>query len=271
MYINMDNSCLTKAEKKEIRELVYKYKDTFSLRDEIGMYPNIDIEVNVMDKFPFLIRPFHAREENKTILDKEMKRLCYLGILKEGFSAYSSKYLVQTRAQTKSSCTKLPEVHGAKKDLIPHVKSKNLVPSVHPIPPTCHLRPIHHIPYKDQRPPTNTLPPVPKPRIGQGRAGIRRKPKVVLPIPKVIQIPTLTMPTPAPRTVLSLTEPISQSQDNTIPQPQVPNAIKPLIQPTPASITKPLEPRIDPRPIPLSHEPFLRPPPMPPRCDSRKR
>ena len=31
-YINLDNSYLTKAEKKEVRELVYKYKDAFSLR-----------------------------------------------------------------------------------------------------------------------------------------------------------------------------------------------------------------------------------------------
>ena len=39
---------------------------------------------------PFFIRPYHVREEDKRILDKEMKRLCYLGMLKEGFSAYSS-------------------------------------------------------------------------------------------------------------------------------------------------------------------------------------
>ena len=32
-YINLDNSCLTKAEKKGVRELIYKYKDAFSLRD----------------------------------------------------------------------------------------------------------------------------------------------------------------------------------------------------------------------------------------------
>ena len=35
-YINLDNSCLTKAEKKEVRELIYKHKDAFSLRDGIG-------------------------------------------------------------------------------------------------------------------------------------------------------------------------------------------------------------------------------------------
>ena len=68
----------------------------------------------------------------------------------------------------------------------------------------------HHIPHTDQRPPANALPPVPKPRIGQGRDGIRRKPKVALPIPKVIQTPTLPMPMPAPGTVLPLTEPVTQ-------------------------------------------------------------
>ena len=64
--------------------MLYKYKDTFSLRDEIGTHPNIEIEIDVMDKVPFFIRPYHARED-KTILDKEMKRLCYLSILKEVF------------------------------------------------------------------------------------------------------------------------------------------------------------------------------------------
>ena len=31
-----------------------------------------------------------VKEEGRAVLDKEMRRLCYLGILKEGFSAYSS-------------------------------------------------------------------------------------------------------------------------------------------------------------------------------------
>ena len=35
-YINLDNSCLTKAKKKELRDPIYKYKDVFTLRDEIG-------------------------------------------------------------------------------------------------------------------------------------------------------------------------------------------------------------------------------------------
>ena len=72
-YVNLDNSCLTKIEKKQVRDLLYQYKDAFSLRDKIGLCPNIKIEIDVMDKSPFFIRPFHANEEDKVILDKEMK------------------------------------------------------------------------------------------------------------------------------------------------------------------------------------------------------
>ena len=100
-YIDLENSCLTEREKKQVRNLIYEYKDAFSLRDEIGTCPNIEVEIDVMDKSPFFIRPFHAREEDKTLLDKEMKRLCYLGILKEGFSAYSSPVMLVSRKMTK--------------------------------------------------------------------------------------------------------------------------------------------------------------------------
>ena len=72
-YINLDNSCLTKVEKTQVRNLLYKYKDAFSLRDEIGLCPNIEIEIDITDKSPFFIRPFHTNEEDKIILDKEMK------------------------------------------------------------------------------------------------------------------------------------------------------------------------------------------------------
>ena len=100
-YVNLDNSCLTKAEKEQVRDLLYQYKDAFSLRDEIGLCPNIEIEIDVTDKSPFFIRPFHTNEDDKVILDKEMKQLCYLGILKEGFSAYSSPVMLISRKRTK--------------------------------------------------------------------------------------------------------------------------------------------------------------------------
>ena len=100
-YINLDNACLTTIEKTQVRDLLYKYKDAFSLRDEVGLCPNIEIEIDITNKSPFFIRPFLANEEDKIILDKEMKCLCYLGILKEGFSAYSSPVMLIIRKMTK--------------------------------------------------------------------------------------------------------------------------------------------------------------------------
>ena len=86
--------------KQKLKNLIYEYKDVFSLRDEIGTCPNIKVEIDIMDKSPFFIRPFHTKEEDKAILDKEMKRLCYLIILKEGFSAYSSPVMLISRKVT---------------------------------------------------------------------------------------------------------------------------------------------------------------------------
>ena len=99
--IDLEYSCLTKEERKEVMEMLYKYREAFSLRDEIGACPNIKEEIEVTDKSPFFIRPYHVREEDKTFMDKELKRLCYMGILKEGFSAYYSPVMLISRNLTK--------------------------------------------------------------------------------------------------------------------------------------------------------------------------
>ena len=100
-YIDLKNSCLNREEKKKVMDTLFKYRGAFSLRDEIGTCPNIEVEIDVTDKSPFFIRPYHVREENKAIIDKEMKRLCYMGILKEGFLAYSSPVMLISRKLTK--------------------------------------------------------------------------------------------------------------------------------------------------------------------------
>ena len=81
-------------------DILYKYKEAFSLRDEIGTFPNVGVEIDVMDKLPLFIRPYHVKEENKNFIDKKMKQLCYLGILKEGFAAYSSPVMLISRKVT---------------------------------------------------------------------------------------------------------------------------------------------------------------------------
>ena len=92
--IDLKNSCLDKEEKVKVMDMLFKYKEAFSLRDEIGTCPNIEVDIDITDKSPFFIRPYHVREEGKAIIDKEMKKLCYLGILKEGFSSYSSPVML---------------------------------------------------------------------------------------------------------------------------------------------------------------------------------
>ena len=99
-YINLKDSCLNEKEKKQVMEMLYEYKDVFSLRDEIGTCPNIEVNIEVTDNLPFFIRPYHVKEENRAVLDKEMRRLCYLGILKEGFSAYSSPVMLISQKVT---------------------------------------------------------------------------------------------------------------------------------------------------------------------------
>ena len=99
-YVDLDKSCLSCMEKKQVMDILYKDKDAFSLRDEIGICPNIEVEIDVTDKSPFFIRPYHVKEEDKNFIDKEMKRLCYLSILKEGFSAYSSPVMLISRKVT---------------------------------------------------------------------------------------------------------------------------------------------------------------------------
>ena len=99
-YFNLNSSCLSKEEKIKVMDMLYKYKEAFSLRDEIGTCPNIEEEKDVTVKSPFFIRLYHIREEDKAFIDKEMKQLCYMGILK-GFSAYSSPVMLISRKLTK--------------------------------------------------------------------------------------------------------------------------------------------------------------------------
>ena len=82
-------------------DVLLKYREAFSLRDEIGTCPNIEMEIDNTDKSPFFIRPYHVTEEDKVFIDREMKRLCYMGILKEGFSDYSSPEMLISRKLTK--------------------------------------------------------------------------------------------------------------------------------------------------------------------------
>ena len=65
-YINLDNACLTEEEKREVMDMLYRYLEAFSLRDDIGTCPNTEAGIDVTDKSPFLL--------DHTTLGKKIKR-----------------------------------------------------------------------------------------------------------------------------------------------------------------------------------------------------
>ena len=63
--IDLDNSCLTELEKVQVRDMIYEYREAFSLSDEIGTCLNIEIDIDIMDRTPFFIRPYHMEEDKR--------------------------------------------------------------------------------------------------------------------------------------------------------------------------------------------------------------
>ena len=156
------------------------------------------------------------------------------------------KYLVQTRSQVRSSGIRLLEIHGANKGIDPHVqpgKQKSF-----PIQTVNKGMPTH---------------PIPKPRIGQGRAGLRRKIYTLQPMSLPCQPPTQAITKHVQKAVVPLPEPTDQLQSHV--QSQI--LPRPLSQHhliDPIHIPQQIGPKIQHRPIPSYHNPYARPPPKPP-------
>ena len=52
-YVDLKNSKLTASQRRELENIMIKYKKAFSLRDEIGTCPKIEVELELKDKKPF--------------------------------------------------------------------------------------------------------------------------------------------------------------------------------------------------------------------------
>ena len=98
--INLDESCLNSKQKEDFMQTIIKYREAFSLRDEIGLCPHMQVELELSDTTPFFIRPFPIAESEKALVDKEMRKGVLLGILKKGMSSYSSPIMLIPRKLT---------------------------------------------------------------------------------------------------------------------------------------------------------------------------
>ena len=90
MKLNLKDSVLDEKGKEEFLAKIAQFTDVFSLRDEIGTCPFIEVHLKLKDKTLFFVRPYPMREEQKKVIQKEMDRLEHLGIICKGLTGYSS-------------------------------------------------------------------------------------------------------------------------------------------------------------------------------------
>ena len=79
--LSLENSLLDDKGKEEFLTKTDNFHDVFSLRDEIGTCPFIELHLMLKDETPFFVQPYPMREEQKKVIQKEMDRLEHLGII----------------------------------------------------------------------------------------------------------------------------------------------------------------------------------------------
>ena len=105
--------------------------------------------------------------------------------------------------------------------------------------------------------------PIPRPRIGQGRTGLRRKVNAPLPIASPHPLTVQPITEHDLRTAVPLPEPTNQLQSHV--QSQIlPRQLSQHHPIDPAHIPQQIGPKIQHKPTPSYHDPYTRPPPKPP-------
>ena len=90
MKLNLADCALDDKGKEDFVAKAYNFHDVFSLRDEIGTCPFIEVHLKLKDETPFFVQPYPMHEEQKKVIQKEMDRLKHLGIIQKGLTGYSS-------------------------------------------------------------------------------------------------------------------------------------------------------------------------------------
>ena len=93
---------------------------------------------------------------------------------------------------------------------------------------------------------------------------MRRKVRTNQPIPLPEEMLAQPIQTPTPKEAPSLSEPIVQSQESVQPQHHIPIPLPHHQVVHPTCIMQPISPKIQHRPTPPYHNPYVRPPPRPP-------
>ena len=97
MNLNLTKCSFDNKQKEEFLTKLDDFHDVFSLRDEIGTCPFIEVHLKLKDETPFFVRPYPMQEEQKKVIQKEMDRLERLGIIQKGLTGYRSPVVLVKR------------------------------------------------------------------------------------------------------------------------------------------------------------------------------
>ena len=71
MKLNLKDSVLDKKGTEDFLTNVEQFTDIFSLRDEIGTCPFIEVHLKLKDKTPFFVRPYPMRKNRRKSYKKK--------------------------------------------------------------------------------------------------------------------------------------------------------------------------------------------------------
>ena len=69
MKLNLKDSVLDEKGKEEFLKNLEPFTNIFSLRDEIGTCPFIEVHLKLKDETPFFVRPYPMRKEQKKVME----------------------------------------------------------------------------------------------------------------------------------------------------------------------------------------------------------
>ena len=75
MKLNLADSALDDKGKEGFLAKTDNFHKVFSLRDEIGTCPFIEVNLKLKDETPFFVQPYPMHEEQKKVIQKEMDRI----------------------------------------------------------------------------------------------------------------------------------------------------------------------------------------------------
>ena len=75
MYNRFVLSIYNREPKQTLYKIILNCRQTFSFRNEILLYANMEVELELNKKTHFYIRPFPIKEDGKITVDKKEKEM----------------------------------------------------------------------------------------------------------------------------------------------------------------------------------------------------